>query len=89
MKPFFEKECSSLFHKPSKVVINGHNTNKPPIERFTRFISDKDANGDSKPQYYVSTNQKTEITVQEKQSFGKNYKEDPKMINYMKQNEDK
>lgn len=83
------KKCPSLCDQSAKYRILGHNTHKPPIGRFARFIDDYDANGDLKKQYFVSTNEKKEITEQEKQNYGKNLKPNPKQTNYIQNHEDK
>lgn len=84
-----QKKGSFSCDQSAKYRILGHNTHKPPIGRFARFIDDYDANGDPKKQYFVSTNEKKEITEQEKQNYGKNLKPNPKQTNYIQNHEDK
>lgn len=52
------KTCASLCDTSKDFSIRGHNTHKPPIGRFCRFVSETDANGEAKPQYFVSTSAK-------------------------------
>lgn len=83
------KKCPALCDQPTKINVDGHNTHKPPIERMARFVSEKDANGDSNTQYFVSTNKKVEMTEQEKQKYGKDYKPDLKTQIFVNQHPDK
>lgn len=84
-----EKTCPQLCDSSGDLKLRGHNTHKPPIGRFTRFVNEVDVNGDSKPQYFVPTNTKKVITDKEKQGYGTKIKPDPKTENYIKQHHDK
>ena len=83
------KECPTLCGDPTKFNIKGHNTHKPPIGRFCRFVSEEDAKGEFRAQYYVKTNKKTEMTQEEKQQYGKNIKADPATQAYVEKYKDK
>lgn len=84
------KECPTLCSQPDKLCIDGHNTHKPPIGRFARFIYEKDANGNNIPQYYVKMNKKTECTEEEKQTkYANDIKKDEKTESFVKQHSDK
>lgn len=83
------KKCPTLCDQGYKNEIKGHNTHKPPIGRIARFIDNHDANGDPKPQYFIPTNKKVEITEKEKQQYGKDIKEDMKQTNFVQQHDDK
>lgn len=43
---------------------------------MARFISEDDANGNPKPQYFVPTNKKNEMTETQRQHYGKEIKPD-------------
>ena len=83
------KDCSTLCDLPNGLGIDGHNTHKPPIGRFARFISEEDTNGNKKAQYFVPVNKKSEITEQEKQQYNKDLKTDVKTENYFQKYKDK
>lgn len=80
---------TTLCDQPNEIQIEGHNTHKPPIGRITRFIDEKDSNGDPNAQYFVPTNKKVEITEQEKENYGKDFKVDPKTQTFVNQHLDK
>jgi hypothetical protein len=83
------KKCMTLCDNGVKSRITGHNTHVPPGGRFARFIAEHDANGDPKKQYFVPTNKKTEISEQEKQSYGKDIKDNKKQTSYVQNHDDK
>lgn len=56
------KKCLNLCSSKNTFRILGHNTHKPPVGRLTRFISEQDADGNLKTQYFVPSNKKIEIT---------------------------
>lgn len=83
------KKCINLCDDYSKSKVLGHNTHKPPIGRFARFIDDHDANGDPQKQYFVKTNKTIEITKQEKQKYCKEIKENNKQTSFVKNHDEK
>lgn len=55
-----KKKCTSLCDVLKDVTPLGHNTHKPPIGRFARYVSGTDASGNQNSQYFTkSTTQKT------------------------------
>ena len=83
------KKCLKPCDQPTYLLVDGHNTHKPPIGRLTRFISEEDATGDPHAQYFVKSNEKKEITKQEKQKYGKDIKPDPKAQTFIDKHRDK
>lgn len=81
--------CPGLCGPRDKTYILGHDTHKPPVGRFARYVSDTDTNGDPKDQYHVKTNTKVEVDEKQRQAYGKKIKEDPKKTAYIRQNRDK
>lgn len=51
-----EMKCDTLCNTFEKRDVLGHNTHKPFKGRFSKFISDLDANGNADPQYFTKTN---------------------------------
>ena len=72
-----KKKCPVLCDQPSDDKVKGHNTHKIPIGRFGKYIAEEDASGNSKPQYFVSTNKPHIISPQEKEAYGNQIKSDP------------
>lgn len=90
IRPNCDKQvCPQLCDQPKELDFKGHNTHKPPVGRFARFISDNDANGNPTKRYFVKTNKSNKMTEQEKQNYGKEVKHDPKMENFIKNHSDK
>lgn len=83
------KKCPGLCDQAAGLQIDGHNTHKPPIGRFCRFVASEDVNGDPRPQYYVPSNTKNEMTEQEKQNYGKQIKPDSAAEAFMQKYKDK
>lgn len=82
--------CQGLCGLPNGFRVLGHNTHKPPIGRMARFIHEKDANGADKPQYFVPTNTKKEISQEEREKYpAKEIKEDLKQQGYIEDHLDK
>lgn len=71
------------------VTVNGHNTHKPMIGRFTRFISSIDSNNKENAQYFVKTNDEKKATNQEINNHGKDIKNDSKSTSFVNNNRDK
>jgi len=84
------QKCPSLCDNANGFAVKGHNTHKPPVGRMTRFVSEKDANGVNKPQYFVPSNTKKEVTEQDRQQkYSKDIKPDPKQQAFVTQHDDK
>ena len=84
------ESCPKLCGIPKGFRVIGHNTHKPPIGRLARFIDEKDANGADKPQYFVPTNTKKEVSQEEREKYPANeIKEDPKQQSYVDDHLDK
>ena len=82
-------KCLNLCDSEKATVIAGHHTHKPPQNREYRHISDKDVNGDPKPQFFVLAQEKKEITKQEELKYGKEIKDDLKAQKYVNEHRDK
>ena len=82
-------KCLNLCDSEKATVIAGHHTHKPPQNREYRHISDKDVNGDPKPQFFVLAQEKKEITKQEELKYGKEIKDDFKAQKYVNEHRDK
>ena len=83
------KKCPKPCGQPDKIIIDGHNTHKPPVGRMARFISEEDTKGDPKSQYFVPSNSKNEMTEQERQQYGKDIKDDPSGKTFVDKYKDK
>src|SRR5579875_2088091 len=83
------KKCPTVCSQPTILEVDGHNTHKPPVGRVTRFISPEDVNGSQQPQYFVPTNKKSEMTEQQKQAYGKDFKLDQNAQSYIEKYKDK
>ena len=70
------KVCSTVCDNNNQFSVLGHNTHKPLIGRFSKFISDYDANGEPDVQYFTKTNQPKTITGEEKKNLEKLIKND-------------
>ena len=84
-----KKKCPTLCDQALKDEIKGHQTHKLPIGRFGKYIASEDANGDSKTQYFVSTNKPHTITAQEKQTYGTQIKTDTLQQKFIEKYADK
>ena len=80
-----KKTCVNLCDTLKDADIKGHNTHKPRIGRFCRFVSETDANGNSTSQYFVPTNNKVKILPQ---NYTKDVKPDPKQQPYVAKHKD-
>ena len=58
-----EKKCSSACDTLLKRRFLGHNTHKPLIGRFSKFIGDVDANGNPDSQYFTRENEDKTINA--------------------------
>ena len=54
-----KKKCTYLCDTLVDRNTLGHNTHKPIAGRFSKFISDIDANGNPDPQYFTKTNKES------------------------------
>lgn len=82
------KQCKTLCNTLYEVNPKGHNTHKPPIGRFCRFISETDTNGHTQAQYFVSANDNKTKTAIEITSYGTDLKPDLKQQTYIDQHRD-
>jgi hypothetical protein len=82
------KKCPTLCENSKQIEIKGHNTHKPPIGRFCRFVSEIDANGNFSTQYFVPTNEKKSISSSQKASYENDIKPDSKQQSYIKKHAD-
>ena len=89
MKDCGNIKCKTLCGPEEKIKVLGHHTHKPPIGRFMRLISEEDATGASRNQYFVKTNKETVISQKEKQTYGNQMKDDIKQEPFITKNIDK
>jgi hypothetical protein len=83
------RKCPTLCNTPSKFSLLGHHTHKPPIGRFCRTIDDQDALGKKRTQYFIKTNETSEIPEKDKQKYGTEIKQDHKQQPFVDQHHDK
>lgn len=76
-------QCQTLCDTLKETAPKGHNTHKPPIGRFCRFISETDANGNPQAQYFVPTNEKRKIPSSQVNSYGPQIKPKTKQQPYI------
>ena len=78
------KNCNSLCDVFKETTSLGHNTHKPPVGRFARFVAGYDANGVWISQYFVRSNfPRTADASKVTQYNVKDLKNDPKQTQYV------
>ena len=79
-----EKKCNSLCDVFKDTTSLGHNTHKPPIGRFAKFIAKYDANGILNSQYFVRSNFPKAANASTINQYNpKELKPDPKQTQYV------
>jgi hypothetical protein len=78
-----KKPCTILCNELKIFILKGHQTHKPPIGRYCRFVDDKDTKGEEKPQYFVPNAIKKNLTAKEKENYGKDIKTDSKQQSFV------
>lgn len=83
-------KCTGLCDTLQKIKTDGYFTHKPIPGKYTRYVSDKDADNKEDTQYYCKNNDKSkEIDAQKAVNYIKNneIKPDTKMTPYINQPE--
>lgn len=78
-----KKPCTILCNELKIFTLKGHQTHKPPIGRYCRFVDDKDTKDEEKPQYFVPNAIKKNLTAKEKENYGKDIKTDSKQQSFV------
>ena len=64
-----EKKCVTLCDKLKNSEILGHTTHGPVVGRYYRYISNFDANGKKKTQYFIPVEKEKNVTATEMQKL--------------------
>ena len=77
-----EKKCESLCGSLQEMDILGHTTHNPPIGKYYRVVSDYDADGKPRTQYFVRGKKKVINDNQKKEYSDKEVKTDEKQTKH-------